>query len=86
MCVYCVLASPRITQVDSGRRTPPRGGSATVGYQSKLEATHYYLKITTMLSWLGSPSPYKDYSSLLRWQANIFVHIPLENCINEGMK
>jgi hypothetical protein len=29
MCVDCVLASQRITQADSGRRTPPRGGSVT---------------------------------------------------------
>jgi hypothetical protein len=29
MCAYCVLASPRITQADPGRRTPPRGGSVT---------------------------------------------------------
>jgi hypothetical protein len=29
MCVDCVLASPRITQADPGRRTPPRGGSVT---------------------------------------------------------
>jgi hypothetical protein len=39
-CVDCVLASLRITQADPGRRTPPRGGFVTVGYQSKLEATH----------------------------------------------
>jgi hypothetical protein len=31
-----------------------------------------------MLCWCGSFSPYKDYSSPIRWQANIFVHIPLE--------
>jgi hypothetical protein len=30
MCVDCVLASPRIAQVDPGRRTPPRGGSITI--------------------------------------------------------
>jgi hypothetical protein len=40
MCVDYVLASPRIAQVDPGQRTPPRGHSITVGYQSKLEATH----------------------------------------------
>jgi hypothetical protein len=40
MCVDCVLASLRITQADPSRRAPPRGGSVTVGYQSKLEATH----------------------------------------------
>jgi hypothetical protein len=30
----------RIAQTDPGRRTPARGGSIIVGYQSKLEATH----------------------------------------------
>jgi hypothetical protein len=44
-----------------------------------------YLKITTTLCRWGSLNPYKDYSSLLRWQANIFAHMPLQNCINEGM-
>jgi hypothetical protein len=50
MCVDFVLASPRIGQADPDRRTPPRGGSVIVGYQRKLEATHYYLKIITTLS------------------------------------
>jgi hypothetical protein len=45
-----------------------------------------YLKITTMLCQWGSLSPYKYYSTLLRWQAKIFVHIPHWNCINEGMQ
>jgi hypothetical protein len=40
ICVDCVLASSRIIQADPGRRTSPRGHSVTVGYQSKLEATH----------------------------------------------
>jgi hypothetical protein len=30
MCVDCVLASPRITQVDPSRQTPPQGGSVTI--------------------------------------------------------
>jgi hypothetical protein len=30
MCVDRVLASPRITQADPDRRTPPHGGSVTV--------------------------------------------------------
>jgi hypothetical protein len=55
-------------------------------YQSRLEEAQYYLKITPTFCRWESCSPYKDYSSLLRWQANIFVHIPLWNCINEGMK
>jgi hypothetical protein len=50
MCVDFVLASPRIGQADPDRRTSPRGGSVIVGYQRKLEATHYYLKIITTLS------------------------------------
>jgi hypothetical protein len=40
LCVLIALASPRIAQADPGRRTPPQGGSVTVGYQSKLETTH----------------------------------------------
>jgi hypothetical protein len=31
------------------------------------------------------PSPYKEYSSLLRWQANCVYILQLRNCINEGM-
>jgi hypothetical protein len=45
-----------------------------------------YLKITNTLCRWRLLSPYKDYSSLLRWQANIFVHIPLRNYINEDMR
>jgi hypothetical protein len=40
MCVDCVLTLPRIGQANPGRRIPPRGRYVTVGYQSKLEATH----------------------------------------------
>jgi hypothetical protein len=84
MCVDCVLASLRIAQADPGRRTPPIGGFVIVGYQSKLEATHQYLKIITTLSRWVSLSPYKDYS-LLRWQANCVYILQLWNCVNEGM-
>jgi hypothetical protein len=42
-------------------------------------------KFTATLSRWGTLSPYQDYSSLLRWQPNIFVHMHLWNCINEGM-
>jgi hypothetical protein len=38
MCVDCVLASPRITQVDSSRQTPPCGGSVTAGKLLRLTA------------------------------------------------
>jgi hypothetical protein len=31
MCVHCVLASPRIAQVDPGDGPPFRGGSVTAG-------------------------------------------------------
>jgi hypothetical protein len=48
--------------------------------------TRVPIKITTMLCRWGSLSPYKDDSSLLRWQANIIVHIPLPNCIKESMR
>jgi hypothetical protein len=38
MCVDCVLASPRITQADSSRQTPPCGGSVTAGKLLRLTA------------------------------------------------
>jgi hypothetical protein len=43
-------------------------------YQSQIGAKHTlkHLKITTTLCWWGSLSPYKEYNSLLRWQANLF--------------
>jgi hypothetical protein len=44
-----------------------------------------HLKIATMFT-MRTLSPYKYYSGLLRWQANIIVHIHLWNCINEGMR
>jgi hypothetical protein len=52
------------------------GGSVTVGTKGRLGSNAHskHLKIanTLMVSML---SPYKDYSSLLRWQANICVYI-----------
>jgi hypothetical protein len=52
------------------------GGSVTVGTKARLGSNAHskHLKIanTLMVSML---SPYKDYSSLLRWQANICVYI-----------
>jgi hypothetical protein len=36
--------------------------------------TQKFLKIKTMICQWGSFSPHKEYSSFLRWQANIFVH------------
>jgi hypothetical protein len=32
MCVECVLALSIITQADPGQRTPPYGGSVTLGW------------------------------------------------------
>jgi hypothetical protein len=77
------------TDLDPGRWTPHFwGGSITTGIRARSGLNTYskHLKITTTLCRWGSLSLYKDYSSLLRWQANIFIHIPLRNCINEGMQ
>jgi hypothetical protein len=48
--------------------------SKTVGYYSKIGVNHTrkHLKIATTFLW-GTLSPYKDYSSLFRWQANLCV-------------
>jgi hypothetical protein len=49
VCVDCVLASPRITQANPGRQTPPRGGSVTVGIRANLSQYTKYLKLTPTL-------------------------------------
>jgi hypothetical protein len=59
--------------------------TASIRARSGLNTHSKYPKITTTFT-VRTVSPYKDYSSLLKWQANIFVHIPLRNCINEGMR
>jgi hypothetical protein len=43
-----------------------------------------HLKIANTFS-ARTPSPYMDYSSLLRWQANCVYILQLWNYINEGM-
>jgi hypothetical protein len=43
-----------------------------------------YLKIATTFL-VRTPSPYKEYSSLLRWQANSVYILQLRNCVNKGM-
>jgi hypothetical protein len=52
------------------------GGSVTTGIRAKSGLnTHYkHLKIATTFT-ARTLSPYKDYSSLLRWKANICFHI-----------
>jgi hypothetical protein len=53
-----------------------QGGSVIVGTRAILGSnTHSkHLQIATTLT-VRTRSPYKDYSSLLRWRANICVHI-----------
>jgi hypothetical protein len=85
VCVDCVLVSLRIAQVDLGdeplfevvlsQLVPEQTWGNTLVHKNH----NYALSVRIV-------SPYKDYISLLRWQANIFVHIPLQNCIDEGMK
>jgi hypothetical protein len=70
--------------IDLEGRTPLfKGASVTVSIRARLELnTHSkHLKIATTLT-VRMFSPYKNYSSLLRWQANC-VYILL--CANEGM-
>jgi hypothetical protein len=43
-----------------------------------------HLKITTTFM-IRTLSPYKDYNSLLRWQANCVYILQLRNNVNEGM-
>jgi hypothetical protein len=55
MCVDCVLALPRITQADPGRRIPPRGGSVTPHSQlvcQELSLPHTTSSLTHIGSWL----------------------------------
>jgi hypothetical protein len=85
MCIDCVLTSPKIAQVDPGDGHLPEVVLSQLVPEQTLDNTlipknHKYALSVRIVS------PYKDYNSLLRWQANIFVHIPLWNCINEGMK
>jgi hypothetical protein len=51
-------------------------------YLSQIGAKHTlkHLKITTTLCWWGSLSPYKEYNSLLRWQANLFGIASMKVC------
>jgi hypothetical protein len=63
--------------LDPRRRTPHFwGGSVIAGIRARSGLiTHSKdLKITTSIM-VRTLIPYKDYSSLLRWQANICVHI-----------
>jgi hypothetical protein len=45
MCVDCVLASPRIAQVDPGDESPSRGGSVTGTSVMYLHFEDSHLKI-----------------------------------------
>jgi hypothetical protein len=74
MCVDGVLTSPSITQADPGRWTPhSKVVLSQLAIRASLRKHTKYLQITTMFSRWWSLSPYKDYSSLLRWQTNIYV-------------
>jgi hypothetical protein len=52
--------------------------------RSELNTHSKHLKITTMFT-VRTLSPYKDYSSLLRWQVTYVFILELWNCIDEGM-
>jgi hypothetical protein len=48
--------------------------TADIRVRSGLNTHSKHLKISTMFT-VGMLSPYKDYSSLLRWQANMCSYI-----------
>jgi hypothetical protein len=63
--------------LDPERRTPHfLGGSVIAGIRARyrLNTQSKHLKIATTFM-VRTLSPYKGHSSLLRWQANICVHI-----------
>jgi hypothetical protein len=87
MCVDCVLASLRIVYADPGRGTPPRGGSITVGYQSKLEATHRSTQKSHVCFAREDRLAHirivlVSYGGKLTY---LFI-IPLRNCAGKGMR
>jgi hypothetical protein len=63
--------------MDPGRRTPHFYGDFVIGSiraRSGLNIHSKYLKIITTFI-VRTLSPYKDYTSLLRWQANMCSYI-----------
>jgi hypothetical protein len=78
VCVFDVFSLHRESlDLDPRRRTPHlRGGSVIVGIRARsgLNTHSKHLKIATTFM-VRTISPYMDYCSLLRWQANICVHI-----------
>jgi hypothetical protein len=86
--VFAVFSVRRESlDLDPGRRAPYFwGGSITASIRARsgLNTHSKHLKITTTFM-LRTLSPYMDYSSLLRWQANCVYILQLQNCVNEGM-
>jgi hypothetical protein len=77
VCLHVFSLSQESSDLDPGRRTPHFwGGSITAGIRARSGlGTHYkHLKIATTFM-VMTLSPYKDYSSLLRWQANMCFYI-----------
>jgi hypothetical protein len=77
VCLLPFLLRRESPDLDPGRRTPHfLCGSVTAGIRARSGQNTYskHIKITTTFT-VRTLSPYMDYSSLLRWQANICVYI-----------
>jgi hypothetical protein len=77
MCLHAFSLHQESPDLDPGRRTPNFwGGSVTTSIRARsgLNTNSKNKKITTIFT-VRTLSPYKDYCSLLRWQANICVYI-----------
>jgi hypothetical protein len=64
-------------ELDPGRWIPYFCGGSVIAHikvRSGLNTHSKHLKISTTFT-VRMLSPYKDYSSLLRWQANICIYI-----------
>jgi hypothetical protein len=77
VCLHEFSLRRESPDLDPKRWTPHFwGGSVTarIRARSGLNTHSRHLKIPTMFT-VRTLSPYKDYSSLLRWQANICIYI-----------
>jgi hypothetical protein len=75
------------SDLDPRRWTPHcYGGSVTAGIRARsgLNTNSKHLKIATTFT-VSTLCLYKDYSNLLRWQANCVYILQQWNCVNDGM-
>jgi hypothetical protein len=87
VCLHAFSLRRESPDLDPRRRTPHFWASsvtAGIRVRSGLNTHSKHLKISTTFM-VRTLSPYKDNSSLLRWQANCVYILQLWNCVNEGM-